>query len=170
MQFKVDIDEFWVEEEEVAHALKSYVSVDVAKQIHKLLKEKIDEFIENKAEEFSKKLFDVYFTKIEKQILEGQSMTIGYSSFNQFKGTFEQLFLKQLGKHAEQIRKPDQYFKETVNHAVAQVKQLATEQAKQLNNRYDAVFAATLITKLNEGGFLKKDAAKFLIDSGNSDA
>jgi hypothetical protein len=147
MKFTVEVEEFYLEEGELALELKRQIKNDVVTQIRELVKKQVDDFMDQyiKAEIHSQLQGRV---QAEMDAFLASGMVQDTYNGREKKPVKEWMAESIKGKH------PD-----IVKVIAAQV----AKAVKEMQDRYDLMFASQLITKIKDQGFLKEDVARLLL-------
>lgn len=154
MKFTVELDDFYLDEEEdLIPALKNEVIGQVTEKIWNRVREKVESSV---VDPLIIKIKNNIDQKINEMMMEKLTAIMETETF-----------------------KPDRYRKEMtyreyieaeINNAnygnlTNTVKEFANKRADEIKNRYDLVFASQIVSKLNANGMLKEDVAKLLIEN-----
>ena len=147
MKFTVEVEEFYLEEGELAVELKEQIKRDVVAQIREVTKKQVDEFM------------NTYVKNEIHNQLQGrvQSMMDEFLSSGLVKDNYgnpPQMAVKDWISKTFTDKRADIH-KSIEN----QVKKAVSE----LQARYDLMFASQLIVKIKDQGFLKEDVARLLL-------
>jgi len=149
MKFTVEVEEFYMEEEDLSSALKIAIKNDVINQIRDNIKSQVSSFMDSHIKA-------VLNTEIQTrvQIAMDEIVSVGkvkgpYSSDPEM--TVSDWIKKQFTAKNADITK-------SINSKV-------DTHVKELQNRYDLLFATQLITKMKDAGMLNEQAAQILIAS-----
>jgi hypothetical protein len=148
MKFTVDLEDFYLEEGEVADELKKHVISSVVSEISKQIKDQVSKFMDTYLKE---KLNTELNTRV--QLIMDDFIATGT-----VKGHYSgdpDLTVKGWVSKVFQSKSPD-----ILNGIKIQV----TAHAKALQDRYDLNFALGIVTKLKDQGLLKEEAVKMLLD------
>lgn len=147
MKFTVEVEDFYLEEGELAAELKKQIKYDVVKQIQEGIKKQVDAFMDNyiKAEIESE-------LKARVKILINEFVQTG-----KVKGRYSSDTLKTIPEWISETITDD---RRSLADAIVNA---ANAKVQELQKRYDLLFATQLITKIKEQGFLKEDAARMLL-------
>jgi hypothetical protein len=148
MKFTVEVDDFWIEEEELSGALVRQIKEQIVNQIQKTVDQKIDAQITNKV---TKEVNDYINAAIQKKLSEliETGTIVKEGKVISIQDYVNNLFVSNQGWNSPR----DQILK------------LAEKFGIELKTRYDAIFANRIVVKLNEQGMLKDEVVKLLIDS-----
>lgn len=151
MKFIVEIDDFWMdEEEELQPALQKYLIASVVQQISKSIEKKVEDKVYREAK-----------NQIENQMYKQiQQKVSDIIATGKIRGTYSggaEITLEEWIK--EQFTSNTSYRSPT-----DELKKLADKFGKEIKDRYDLLFASQIVAKLNEQGMLKEDVAKMLFD------
>lgn len=150
MKFTVEVDDFYLEEEELSHALSDYIKRDVVSQIQKSIKDRVEKQIEMEVKStVEKTMYKQITSEIENVIKTGMTKSR--------KDSKEQVTLEQYTRECFYANSGWQNFDDII-------KKLAQNFSTELKQRYDLLFASQIVAKLNENGFLKDDVAKLILD------
>ena len=153
MKFKVEVDDFWLDEDDdLGATLKHHVTRDVLGKIKDSIEEKVEE-------QLTKKIIEVVNGKLE-GIIDSKLDELLATGVVTHRG--EDIKISNLIKrHFENNNgwnSPDD-----------KIQDMAKEFGKELRGRYDAVFATHIVMNMKEQGLLKDDVAQMLIGGGSKD-
>lgn len=146
MKFTVELEDFWLEEEEINQALSAHIKHSVVSDIKNSIKDKVDAFmnkilkdeIENQLKQRISVLMDEFLKTGKVKANYGNDML-----------TIEEWMALQLKSQNDSI--------------LSHIKKQADAQGADLKRRYDLLFASQIVAKINEQGLLKEDVAKLLL-------
>ena len=147
MKFIVEVDDFWIEEDELATGLSRAIREEIIQQMKKTIDEKIDQQITLRVQ----KVIDEHIkasidNKLAELIETGNIVKDGKAIA--IKDHVSNLFVNNTGW----------------NTPSEKIAVLAKKFGEELKARYDAVFANRIVVKLNEQGMLKDEVTKLLIN------
>jgi hypothetical protein len=146
MKFTVEVEEFWIEEDELAASLARQIKDEIVNQMKKTVDAKIDEQITLRVVKVIDEHIKATITaKLDELIETGVIMKDGKAIA--IKDHVSQLFTNNT----------------SWNSPTEKIKALADGFGKELKARYDALFANRIVAKLNEQGMLKDEVVKLLI-------
>jgi hypothetical protein len=151
MTFKIEVDDFYMEEGDLASELKRTITNDVTAQIRKMLEAKIEDGI---TKEVKAQVEQTLYRKIVTYVGEciaNDKVKGRYSGDPEV--TLQEWVKLQFTETAKS--------KAPVDDAI---KKLAVQFGDELKKRYDLLFASQLVAKLSDGGLLKEDAVKLLLN------
>jgi hypothetical protein len=146
MKFTIEVEGFWLEDDQLQPALTRHIISDVVSQIHKSMKSKIDEHIAKEAHAQVEKSMYFHINAATKELCE--SGTISKNG----KQVLLKDYIKSEFENNSGWRSPEEI-----------LKQLAKKFGDEMKQRYDLMFASQIVIKLKENGLLKEDAAKMLL-------
>jgi conjugal transfer/entry exclusion protein len=148
MKFTVEVEDFYIEQGDLAEELKSQVKADVVRQMKDSLKKQVDDFMDRY---IKSEINDQVKGRVQSTMDDFLATGKIKEDYGNQEMTVEAYIAKALkARHAD------------IQKAIAdQVKKQVTE----LQNRYDMLFATQLISKIKDSGFLKDDAAKLLLST-----
>lgn len=152
MKFTVEIDEFWLDEDEdIEQGLKNHIITCVVSDIQKSISKKIEDQINRSVKnEIETSLTRNINNEIERLMKEGK-VKGEYSSDPDL--TLEEWILKRFTK-ASGWGSPSEL-----------IEKLAKKFGDEMKQRYDLLFASQIVAKLNESGLLKEDVARLLLQA-----
>ena len=147
MKFTVEVEEFWIEEDELSSSLARQIKDDIVSQMKKTVESKIDEQISLRVakvieEHINKTIQDKLSELIETGMIMKDGKAIAIKDY------VSQLFISSNGWSNPRDK----------------IISLADQFSKELKTRYDALFANRIVVKLNEQGMLKDEVVKLLIN------
>jgi hypothetical protein len=148
MKFTIEINEFWLEEDELETALQSKITTDVVALIEKSIQKKVEDHITIKVKaEIEARMYRFINLAIE-QIISTEKIKMDGKEY-----TLTDYIKKEFTDRSG-YRSPH----ETITN-------LAKKFSDEMKNRYDLLFASQLVAKMNNNGLLKDEVAKLLIDN-----
>lgn len=154
MKLKVDLDDFYLDEEDdLVPAIKNFVVNEVTSTIWDRVEEKIKQKILDLCNENIQKIIDekieMYLTEmLDKEIIKKDRWSDELISLQEYVLT---AFNKDF----------DNNYKNTLGRIVEGKTKNICEEIKK---RYDLLFASQLISKMNDQNMLKEDIAKLILD------
>jgi uncharacterized membrane protein YheB (UPF0754 family) len=147
VNFKIEVDDFWLDEEELNAALKDHITKSVVVQISKSIEQRVQTAITTRVNA-------VVNEKIAKIIDEKLTELVNSGVI---------LVDKQEKKIVDHVRG---IFERNMGWSSPhdQIARLAEAFGKDLKARFDAAFANRIVVKLNEQGMLKDEVVKLLIN------
>jgi len=153
MVFKIEVDEFWLDEEqELVPALKKHIISDVVRQIETSIKAKIEDGVNREVKSQVEQSLYRRITSLTTEIIASDKIKGRYT--NDPEQTLQE-YIRGLFMETARAKAP----------ADENIKRLAEQFGNELKKRYDLLFASQVVAKLSEGGLLKEDAVKLLIES-----
>lgn len=152
MKFVVEVEDFWLDEEdEIQPALQKYLIGNVVQQISKSIEKKVEDKVTREAKnQVENSLFKAIQKKVSEVIANGK---IKGQYTNDSEISIEDWIKNEFEKNTG------------YRSATDQIKKLANVFGKEMKDRYDLLFASQIVAKLNEQGMLKEDVAKMLTES-----
>lgn len=147
MKFTVEVEDFYLEEGELASELKHQLKQSVVSEIRESIKKQVNDYVENYIKlEINEEL------KTRVKIIVDEFIKNG----------------KVKGRYSNDPERPvEVWISESIQHDHAKIYdhigKAVEKHTKALKDRYDLMFATSLITKIKEQGFLKEEAAKLLL-------
>lgn len=148
MKFVVEIEEFWIEEDELAASLARQIKEEIVQQMKKTVDEKIDNQITVRVQ----KVIDEHIATAIKEKLNELVSTGSITRDGK---------VINLNDHIAALFNNNQGW----NNPRDQIIALAKKFGDEIKQRYDAIFANRLVMKMNENGMLKEEVVKLMIDS-----
>lgn len=145
-KFTIEVEDFYLEDEELSEGLRAYIKHDVVSQISKNVKEQTQKQITDKIQEVISQKIDLVIDSTLTDLIAT--------------GIIE--------KHGSDISIIDHIKDVFLNNAgwsnpKKQIAEIALEFTKELKRQYDVVFANEIVVKLKEQGFLKDDLVQILL-------
>jgi hypothetical protein len=150
MKFTVEVDDFWIEEDELSSALSADIKRNVVQQISKSIEDKVEEQI-------TKKVTARINEKIEPLIDQTLSdlIEIGVIEHNRVEISIVQhvknLFMKHNGWAS-----PDR-----------KLEAIAKKFGQELKLQYNNAFASKIVSNMKEQGLLKDEVVQILLEGNN---
>lgn len=149
MKFTVEIEEFWLEEENLSDALQEAVKNSVLRQIQDNIKNQVETLVQTK-------ILTVINSELETR---AKVLTDEFVAKGKVKGRYSNDPERTVEEYiASEFRAKDSDFR-------SYIEKITKNQVIELKNRYDLLFASQIVTKINEQGLLKEDVAKLLLPS-----
>jgi hypothetical protein len=154
MKLKVDLDDFYLDEEDdLVPAIKDFVVNKVTSTIWDRVEEKIKQKILDLCNENIQKIIDekieTYLTEmLDKEMIKKDRWSDELVSLQEYVSTaFNKDFDNNYRKILERI-----------------VEDKTKNICEEIKKRYDLLFASQLISKMNDQNMLKEDIAKLILD------
>jgi len=147
MRFTVEVEDFWLEEEELSVALQQAVKNEVISSIRKDIKDQVSAFMDKILKE---EIYDQMQTRVT--ILMSEFVESGKVK-GRYSGDGEMTVNEWIAKE----------FKGSNESILKYVNESAKKQTDELKRRYDLLFASQIVSKINEQGLLKEDVARLLL-------
>lgn len=147
MKFTVEIEDFYLEEGELAAELKSQIKNEVVAKIRESIKDQVLSFMDDHIKSVINAELQTRIQLLMDDHLASGKVKDQYNKREEI--TVKEWITKYFTNNHPEI----------IKNIEAQVK----KQVSELQNRYDLQFAAQLITKIKDQGFLKEDVAKMLL-------
>lgn len=147
MKFTIDVEEFWLDEEELSVALQSHVKKVVVFQILESIKDKVERQITKRVEE----------------IMEEKTIQVIDNTINDFIKTGTILSNKQevpIIGHLRNVFMNNHGW----NNPKAQLQKLAEKFGKEIKLQYNAAFANKIVANMKEQGLLRDDVVQILLE------
>jgi hypothetical protein len=150
MKFTVEVEGFWLEEEDLSKGLEAAIRRDVIQQISKSIETKVEQHLA---------------IAIQKEIEKNM-----YKKMNLFIEEFIKTEKLKSLRNSSNMVSVTEYIREKFEHdsgwssASENIKNIATKFGQEMKNRYDMLFATQLVVKMNETGMLREDVAKKLLE------
>lgn len=151
MKFTVEVEDFWLEEEQLSDALCSRVKSDVVIEITKNIEELTKRQITEKINEVMNKKISLVIDNVLTDLVATGIITVNRQEIS-IEDYIKKVFMENhgWGNPREQIAK------------------IAKSFTAELKKQYDMVFANEIVVKMKEQGFLKDDLVQVLLkDSSN---
>lgn len=147
MKFTVEVENFWLEEEELSNALQQAIKTDVIRKIQDNIKVQVEKLVENK-------ILSVINAELETR---AKVLTDEFVAKGKVRGRYS----------SDPERTVEQYIADEFKSKEQDIKKYieanAKAQGEELKKRYDLLFASQIVAKINEQGLLKEDVAKLLL-------
>ena len=149
MKFTIEVEEFWLEEEEINDVLSSHIKNSVVFQISESIKDKVEKQITSKVDEvvedklsliIDEKLTDLINT--EEIIKNGKMISIEEHIKNVFQNN------------------------SGWNNPNVHIDRIAKKFGEELKIQYNNAFANQIVLNMKKQGFLKNDVVKVLLGNG----
>lgn len=154
MKFTIEVEDFYLDEEDIESGLKRAIINDVVQKIQKTIADRVEKQVDT---EVRRRVEESLYTHITACIKE----TIATGTVKGKYGSGEPMTM------ADYVQ-----FQFSNNDAVRgineQVKAVAVGLANAMKQRYDMLFASQIVAKMNTNGFLKEDIGKLLLQEGEA--
>jgi polyhydroxyalkanoate synthesis regulator phasin len=149
MKFTVEVEEFYIEDGELAAELQKQVKADVVHQIRESVKKQVTDFMDQHIKAVIDQELKTRVQMLMDELLATGKVKDQYSSSPEM--PIKEWITKYFTGKSADIHKSIQ----------AQV----NKHVSDLQTRYDIMFTSQLITKMKDQGFLKEDVVKILLGS-----
>jgi len=150
MKFTVDVEDFWLEEEELSDALVSHVKLSVVAQIEKLTKDKVEKQITDALNKvIEEKILLVIDNTLQDLIATGTFIPARHSSEPI---SFIQHIRNKFNSN-DRWNNPNEYIKEQ-----------AIIFGNEMKIRYDSIFAMHVVDNLKKQGMLNDKVVQLLLE------
>lgn len=146
MKFVIEVEDFYLEEEEISEGLKAAVQRNVIAEIEKRIKDRVETAITTRVNTLiNEKIAKIIDAKLSEFVATGTIIVDRkeVQIIDHLKGMFQT-------NHGW-------------NNPANQMRQLAEAFGKELKARYDVAFANQIVIKINEQGMLKDEVVKLLL-------
>lgn len=152
MKFIIEVDDFWLEEDELTDALESHIKNAVVHQISASIKDKVELQI-------AKKVTEVIDQKVSLIIDDKLTDLIATETIKPRHGREISIrdHVKELFEGGTGWNSPEK-----------QIAGLAKEFGVEMKAQYNAVFASNVVQGLKEQGLLKDDVVQMLLNEDKS--
>lgn len=151
MKFIVEIDDFWLDEEQdLESGLRVYVIQNVISQIQLSIKDKIEKHITLEVKKQVEKSLYIKMNKMISEIVTTEKIKNPHGS-DPAEITIKD-HIKHEFQHGYGYRSP-----------VDTIKAIAETFSKELKERYDLLFATQIIDKMRKNGFIKDSVVKKIL-------
>ena len=146
MQFKIDIEDFWLDDNELEPVLKAHIIDNVVSQIAKSIEDKVNKRITEKVDKTIDRKLSTIIDRTLKELMTTQTIMVN----------------KQPIKIVDYLKK-----KFEDNHGwgnpLAQLERFATKFGDDMKIQYNAAFANQIVAQMKEQGFLKDEVTQILL-------
>ena len=151
MKFSVDVDEFWLEEEELSEALTAHLKRSIIIEVSKSIEDKVQKAVTEKVTERIKEKLEPLIEATLDDLIE-----VGTINYNRESVTIVQHIKNLFEKHSGWSN-PDK-----------KIEAIAKKFGEELKLQYNSIFATKIVQNMNEQGLIKDSALKTLLDGGNN--
>lgn len=151
MKFIIEVEDFYLDEEsQLAPALTKHIIFDVVQQIEKSIKDRVEKQI---TMEVKARVEDSMYRLIQSYV----SDTVANGKMQSQKNAKEMILISE-------------YVKETFERNTGwaspeeKIKGLAKQFGDAMKQRFDLLFASSIVANLKDNGLLNADAAKMLLE------
>lgn len=150
MKIQIEIDDFYLDNEDIEQSLKDFLIKECVNKISKSIEKKIDDQIERTVKNMLEKaMIKQIALKVDTFLIEGKVKSRRSSELVPILKAIEEEYEYGSGWQSikEAIGKKAQTF------------------AEDLKKRNDFLFASQIVAKLNDNGLLKENVAKMLLET-----
>lgn len=148
MKFTVEVDEFWIEEEDLAESIKRHVISEVTRSIKESITLQVQKIVTELTNAMTKEhIQETVASEIKKEIETGEIVVYGKRV--------------PITSHIK-----EQFEKNNGWNPNSHVADIANKHGKELKARYDLAYATQLLVSLSEQGLLKAEMAALLLEKG----
>lgn len=149
MKFIIEVDDFWLEDQEIEEGLKNHVKYEVLREIKLSIKDQVERTITKVIKEKVSKSLE---KTIQKEVTKAVTDIKIPNSFGSESKTLQEHIIYDFNQNSR-YRDPKRQIEESA-------KKFGTE----LKNRYDMLFASQIVIKMGEQGLLKDGVLDALIE------
>ena len=153
MKFTIDVDDFWLDEDELADGLTAHIKRDVVSQISINIKDSVEKQITKKID----------------AVIKDKIALIIDSKLNDLVSTGTIIINRREISIEENIKNVFQSNSGWSN-ANQQIERVAKKFGQELKLQYNNAFANQIVLNMKQQGFLKNDVVKVLLGDSNSEA
>jgi len=147
MKFTIDVEDFWLEEEELTEALQGHIKHNVVREISESIKVQVEKKISEKVKEtIDAKIELVIDTVLTDLVSTG--VIVSNNSEIAISTHVKNLFQKNHGW----------------NNPAAQMEQIAKKFGEDLKLQYNNVFANKIVQNMKKQGLLKDEVVQILLE------
>lgn len=163
MKFTVELDDFWLDEDEnIESALSAHIVDDVVRKIKKSIEDKVDVQIKAKIDNLLKYSIEKHADKyMDACFKDAKIKTSVYDSEKRHSiekhVSLEEYVLLQFKKDSGWSNPNEKITKLS--------KDFAIEFGKEIKERYDLMFASQIVSSIDKNGLLKDGVAKLLLEN-----
>ena len=147
MKFTIEVEDFWMEEEELTEALQSHVKSSVVREISASIKDKVEAQITKRVIEVVEQKTSLVIDAALTDLIATGVMTRNREEIS-IRAYVKELFERNTGWSSPK----------------EQIAKLAKEFGAEMKAQYNAVFASNVVQGLKEQGLLKDDVVNMLLE------
>lgn len=151
MKIQVEIDDFYLDGEDIEQSLKNFILQECVQKISKSIEKKIDDQIERQVKLLIEK-------SLSNKIIQKATEFIDKGTVKSRNDSSKMVSIE------EYIRQEFEYNSGWSSHKES-IKRIAENYGKDLKQRSDLLFASQIVAKLGENGLLKENVAKMLLET-----
>lgn len=152
MKFTIEVEDFYLEQDDLEAALKSHIITSCVNKITTELKAKIEDGVQK---EVKAQVEQTLYRKIGSFVTEAiDNDKIKGRYTNDPEMTLQEWVKSQFTEKAREKAPVD-----------ATLEKLAVGFGNEMKKRYDLLFASQLVTKMKDSGFLKEEVANLLLNN-----
>lgn len=149
MKFTVEVEEFWLDDENLEEGLANAVKNDVLRQIKESTRKQIDVQVSSAIRKQIEDGYQRFITKEVKKAMKKE--TIKSSDYGTNEISIEAYIRQQLTVSTSNA---------VLSREIQKISKIFVDEMK---DRVDLMFASQIVSKMNESGLLKDDVAKILL-------
>lgn len=149
MKFTIEVDDFYLDGEELDSALKDHIKRDVVASIHASIKQKVEDHVTKEVK-----------AQVEQQLYRKISTLVGeIIATDKVKGRYSSDPDMTLQEWVMSEFKNNSRYETIQDH----IKKLANSFGEDMKKRFDLLYASQIVAKMGDAGLLKEDAVKLLL-------
>lgn len=150
MKFTIEVDDFYLDGEELDSALKDHIKRDVVRSIHDSIKQKVEDHVTKEVK-----------AQVEQQLYRKISTLVGeIIATDKVKGRYSSDPEMTLQEWIMSEFKNNSHY----NSIQDTIKKLADKFGDDMKKRFDLLYASQIVAKLSDNGLLKEEAARLLLE------
>jgi len=149
MKFIIEVDDFWLEEDELTDALESHIKNAVVHQISSDIKDKVETQITKRVNEVVDKKLGLIIDNTLTDLLATGMINYNRNQIS-IRDHIKNLFESNIGWNAPKD----------------QIAKIAKAFGQEMKAQYNAVFASNVVQGMKEQGLLKDDVVQILLEKG----
>ena len=146
MKFTVELEEFWLDEEELSSTLTSVIKRDVISQVSKSIEDKVEKQITEKVTECINEKLNPLIDNTLSDLIATGTLTINRQEITTVEH-IKNLFMKNSGW----------------NNPTRQMESIAKKFGEELKLQYNNMFATKIVDNMKKQGLLKDEVVQILL-------
>lgn len=147
MKFTVEVEDFWLEEEELTETLQGHIKHEVVREISASIKDKVEQKITEKIKDtIDQKISLIIDTVLTDLVTTGVIVRNGSEI--------------SIADHVKNLFQGNNRW----SNVDQQMERIAKKFGEELKLQYNNIFAAKIVSNMRAQGFLKDDVAQMLLE------
>lgn len=150
MKITIDISDFYFEDGDFQTELKNYILHEAVETVRKSISKETTEAVHAEVTKIVREKMVETIQPVIEEMIKTEKVKGRHHPYAPV--TIREFIMQEFENH------------NGWNSPIEQIKKLATAFGDELKKRYDLLYASQIVSKLNQNGLLKEDAAKLLLE------